>query len=96
MALNKIDLVNMLNEQLGIPMKESGSIVESVFAIIKDELSQGNEVLVSSFGKWKAKAKKERRGRNPQTGDALTIDARRVVTFKPSTILRDSINTQKS
>ena len=95
MALNKIDLANMLNEKLGISRKESSNIVESFFAIIKDELCQGNEVLISGFGKWQAKAKKERRGRNPQTGKALIIDARRVVTFKPSIVLRDAINTGK-
>lgn len=95
MTMTKSDVVMKINAELGISRKECDNIVESFFAIIKDELCQGNDVLISSFGKWKAKAKKERRGRNPQTGDVLTIDARRVVTFKPSNVLRDTINTKK-
>jgi integration host factor subunit alpha len=95
MALTKNDVVRKINEELSISKKESGSIVESFFAIIKDELCQGNDVLISSFGKWKAKAKKKRRGRNPQTGSALTIAAKRVVTFKPSPVLKGAINAEK-
>ncbi|MCX5830929.1 MAG: HU family DNA-binding protein [Deltaproteobacteria bacterium] len=95
MAVNKIDLLNMLNEQLSIPKKDSGNIIESFFAIIKDELCQGNDVVISRFGKWKAKAKKKRRGRNPQTGKEMTINARRVVTFKPSPVLKGAINAEK-
>jgi integration host factor subunit alpha len=49
--------------------------------------------MISGFGKWTVKAKKKRKGRNPKTGETLTIDARRVVTFKPSTVLRDAINS---
>lgn len=95
MALTKNDVIMKFNKALGVPRKEGGDIVENFFGIIKDDLCQGNEVLISSFGKWKAKAKKQRRSRNPQTEDALTIDARRVVTFKPSAVLRDAINTEK-
>jgi integration host factor subunit alpha len=95
MSMTKIDIIDSIYEKLGIPRKECGDIVESFFAIIKDELCQGNEVLISGFGKWQAKAKKARRGRNPQTGEVLTINARRVVTFKPSFVLRDAINTEK-
>lgn len=95
MAVNKIDLINTLNEQLSIPKKDCGSTVERFFAIIEDELCQGNDVLISSFGKWKTEAKKKRRGRNPQTGSALTIAARRIVTFKPSSVLKETINAEK-
>jgi integration host factor subunit alpha len=85
----------MLNEQLSIPKKDCSSIVESFFAIIKDGLCQGNDVVISGFGKWKAMAKNKRRGRNPQTGKELTINAKRVVTFKPSPVLKGAINADK-
>jgi integration host factor subunit alpha len=54
---------------------------------------KGNDVKISGFGKWTVKAKKKRKGRNPQTGEALTIDARRVVTFKSSNVLKDAVNS---
>ena len=93
MTVKKIDIIESAYEQLGIPRKDCVSIVDSLFAIIKDDLGKGNDVKISGFGKWMVKAKKKRKGRNPQTGEALTIDARRVVTFKPSTKLRDTINS---
>ena len=92
MSLTKIDIIDSIYEKLGIPKKDCVRIVESVFEIIKEDLNKGNDVMISGFGKWKVTAKKERKGRNPQTGAALMIDARRVVTFKPSTLLRDKVN----
>jgi integration host factor subunit alpha len=92
MSLTKIDIIESVYEQLGIPKKDCVCIVESFFDLIKDDLGKGNDVMISGFGKWTVKAKKKRKGRNPQTGEALTIDARRVVTFKPSNVLRDAIN----
>jgi len=91
MSLTKIDIIDSVYEKLGIPKKECVSIVESVFEIIKDDLDRGNDVMISGFGKWMVKAKKQRKGRNPQTGEALMIDARRVVTFKPSSVLRETV-----
>ena len=95
MSLNKIDLVKMTIEQLDIPRKESICIVESVFEIIKGELNQGNNVKISGFGKWTVNAKPARRGRNPQTGKEMMIEAKRVVTFLPSKILRGTLNSGK-
>ena len=92
MKLTKIEVVNMLYEQMGIPKVECAQLVESVFEIIKSELEKGNDVLISGFGKWSVNSKKARRGRNPQTGKALTIKARKVVTFKASPVLRDELN----
>lgn len=60
---------------------------------MKDDLDKWNTVMVSGFGKWMVKAKKARKGRNPKTGKEMTIDARRVVTFKPSNLLRDAVNS---
>jgi integration host factor subunit alpha len=92
MALTKIEVVNMLCEHMDIPKMECARIVESFFDIIKSELEKGNDVIVSGFGKWTVNSKKARRGRNPQTGKDLTIEARRVVTFKASPVLRDELN----
>ena len=95
MSMTKKEIVESFYEHIGIPKKDSFSIVESLFDIIKGELVKGNDVLISGFGKWVVNTKKERRGRNPQTGTALTIDARKVVTFKPSNVLRDALNNDK-
>jgi integration host factor subunit alpha len=92
MSMTKIDITESICEKLGILKKESLHLVESVIGIIKEELGKGNDVMISGFGKWTVKAKKKRRGRNPQTGKDLTIAARKVVTFKSSTVLRAKLN----
>ena len=92
MALTKIEIVNMLNEQVGFSKVECLRIVESFFDIIKSELEKGSPVMVSGFGKWTVKAKKARIGRNPKTRENVTIEARKVVTFRPSGALRDDLN----
>jgi integration host factor subunit alpha len=91
MSMTKIDITESLREKFDIPKKDSFSIVESLFEIIKNDLGKGNDVMISGFGKWTVKAKKERKGRNPKTGKTMTIDARKVVTFKPSTVLRSKL-----
>ena len=93
MSLRKIDIIESMYEELDLPKKDCIGLVESLFEIIKDDLGNGNDVLISGFGKWMVKAKKKRRGRNPQTGEDLIIGARRVVTFKPSSVLKDSLNS---
>jgi integration host factor subunit alpha len=92
MTLTKLEIVNMINEQIGFPKVECIRIVESFFDIIKSELDKGNPVMISGFGKWTVKAKRERKGRNPHTGEVLSIKARKVVTFSPSAVLRDDLN----
>lgn len=93
MAMRKIDIIESAYANLDIPRKDCVRIVESLFDLIKDDLGKGRDVMISGFGKWTVKAKKKRKGRNPQTGEDLTINARRVVTFKPSTVLRDAVNS---
>jgi len=94
MTMTKAVIVESIHSNLDIPKKDCASIVESLFDLIKDDLGKGKDVMISGFGKWTVNAKKERRGRNPQTGEALTIDARKVVTFKSSNVLRDAINSE--
>ena len=93
MTMTKADIIASVYEQLGIPKKDCSRIVESLFDIMKDELYKGRDVMISGFGRWRARAKKERRGRNPQTGKEMKIDARKVVTFKSSNVLRDAVSS---
>jgi len=93
MALTKSDIVEKVYE-LGFTKKEAINIIESLMEIIKSTLEKGDDVLVSGFGKFCVKNKTQRRGRNPATGDDLTLRARKVVTFKCSGKLRNKINNQ--
>jgi len=92
MALTKFDLVDMIYSELDIPKKECINVVESFFDIIKDELVKGNDFMISRFGKWSVKQKRPRLGRNPQTGEQIIIDERRVVKFKSAPSLRSALN----
>jgi len=93
MTLTKAELVNNLNSSTNFSKEKCSSIVESVFESIKDELGQGNHVLISGFGKWSVRKKNPRKGRNPQSGTALMLDGRTVVTFKCSRKLKENLNS---
>ena len=92
MALTKKDLIERIQFNNGLTLKQSIDIVENTIDIIKNTLASGDDVLISGFGKFCVKQKAERKGRNPATGDAQILPARRVVTFKCSGKLRDKIN----
>jgi integration host factor subunit alpha len=92
MALTKNDLVKALAKENGYPVNQTIEIVETLLEIIKSKLASGEDVLISGFGKFCVKEKRERRGRNPATGEDMKLEARRVVTFKCSGQLRDKIN----
>ena len=92
MALTKDHLVNSLYNNLDIPKSKSASIIETLLQKIKETLEKNEDVLISGFGKFCVKSKKDRRGRNPATGEDLTLEARRVVVFKCSGVLRDKVN----
>ena len=94
MAITKEKLTILLQDQLGISRQESRQLVERFFKIMKDTLSQGEDLLVSGFGKFSVRQKKARRGRNPQTKENLTISARKVVVFKASGVLRQRLSGQ--
>jgi len=91
MALTKSDIVAKVHE-LGFTKKKAVDTVESLLEIIKDTLEKGDDVLVSGFGKFCVKDKKQRRGRNPATGSDLMLRERKVVIFKCSGKLRNRIN----
>ena len=92
MALVKDDLIQTLYDQSGFSKQTSKALVEAVFKLIKKALESGDDVLISGFGKFSAKKKAPRRGRNPATGEDLMLDARTVVLFKCSGILKEKIN----
>jgi integration host factor subunit alpha len=94
MPLTKASLVQAMFEQEILSKAEAARAVDGVFQLIKQTLAMGEDVLISGFGKWVVKTKNERRGRNPQTGKDLTIEARRVVTFRASGVLRRLINQE--
>ena len=87
-------IVDEIRDQLDMTHKESKGAVESTLEIIKEELEQGREVMISEFGKWSVRTKRARRGRNPITGEAMTIKGRKVVTFKVSPKLRKTFQTE--
>ena len=89
--MTKADLVNAIYERVGFSKKESARIVELVFDIIKDTLAEGEKIKISGFGNFVVREKRSRIGRNPQTGEEIEISARRVLTFKPSQVLRNAL-----
>jgi integration host factor subunit alpha len=95
MALTKDDIVNSVYNELDLPKKKSAEVIESLLEIIKKTISNGEEILISGFGKFCVKNKKERRGRNPATGEHLMLRSRRVVTFRCSGVLRDKVNSKR-
>ncbi len=94
MTLTKADLVQQVyKNHPTLTKSQSTDSVETFLSLSKNSLIQGQDLLLSGFGKFNIKEKKSRRGRNPQTGNELILGARRVVTFKPSGILRSRINS---
>jgi integration host factor subunit alpha len=90
--MTKADIFVKVSENLGISKKESAELVEVVFSLIKSTLESGEKLKIAGFGNFEVKQKADRRGRNPQTGETITIEARRILTFKPSAILKTAIN----
>ncbi len=91
-SLTKAVIVESVHKRLRIPRKECTEIVETLLETIKSTLASGEDVMISGFGKFNVKDKKERRGRNPATGDDMMIEPRKVVRFKYSGRLRDRMN----
>ncbi len=89
MALTKDKLVVRLQTQLGLTKQESRQAVERLFEIMKDTLTEGEDLLISGFGKFSVRQKYARRGRNPQTKESLMLRPRKVMVFKASGVLRE-------
>jgi integration host factor subunit alpha len=94
--VTKAEIVEHIYERVGFSKKESAELVERVFDIIKDTLARGEKVKISGFGNFVVREKNARKGRNPQTGEEIRLDARRVLTFKPSLVLKTVLNEEES
>jgi len=92
MTLTKDHIISSIGNRIGVTKFESTRLVESVLETIKTSLSYGEDVLISGFGKFIVRKKEARRGRNPATGEDLTLEPRRVITFKCSARMRDRID----
>ena len=90
--MTKADIIEAVYEQIGFSKKEAAEVVELVFETMKGTLSEGEKIKISGFGNFIVRPKRARVGRNPQTGDVITITERRVLTFKPSQVLKDALN----
>lgn len=95
MTLTKAKVVENIYEELDLPRRQCVEIVESLLEIMKRSLENGEDIMISGFGKFMVKEKRARRGRNPATEEEMMLDPRRVVTFKCSGKLRDMINNGK-
>lgn len=93
MAMTKADIVEALYEKVGFSKKEAADLVELVFDTLKSTLAKGQKIKISGFGNFVVREKRSRVGRNPQTGQSIEISARRVLTFRPSQVLRSEVNS---
>lgn len=92
MALTKEKISSSIYNQVGLSKSQSRTVVERLLEIMKQTLENGEDILISGFGKFVVKKKSARRGRNPQTTKELRLRARRVIVFKTSGVLREKIN----
>jgi integration host factor subunit alpha len=90
--MTKADLIESVYLTTGFSKKESAAIIEMVFDLMKNTLQDGEKIKIAGFGNFVVKDKSSRRGRNPQTGNEIEISARKILTFKPSQVLKASIN----
>ncbi|MBR5998371.1 MAG: integration host factor subunit alpha [Deltaproteobacteria bacterium] len=93
--MTKADIVDQVYVKTGLSKKESADIVEKVFELVKETVAKGEKIKIAGFGNFVVKEKSTRRGRNPQTGEEIEISSRRILTFKPSQILKSAINRQE-
>ena len=92
-ALTKAQLADLLFDQIGLNKRESKDMIDAFFDLVAQSLVEGKDVKLSGFGNFQIRTKAPRPGRNPRTGEAIPITARRVVTFHASSNLKDQIQT---
>jgi len=90
--MTKAEIVEQIYEKVGFSRRESSDIVETMLEIMKESLAEGEKIKISGFGNFVVRAKRERLGRNPHTGQEIKISARKVITFKASQILKTAVN----
>lgn len=92
----KYELVQAVYSKLGgFSKKEAADLVDLIFELMKETLGRGENIKISGFGNFVMRDKNERQGRNPQTGEPITISSRRVLTFKPSQLLKQALNDEE-
>lgn len=96
MSLTKADIVERVYKEASFSKKEAADMIDLVFNVMKDTLSRGEKVKISGFGNFSIRDKATRMGRNPQTGESMEISARRVLTFKPSQVLKEDVTERYS
>lgn len=93
--MTKSDIVETVYQNVGFSKKRAAEVVNLILDTMKEALEDGRKVKISGFGNFEIRNKDARKGRNPQTGAEITITERRVLTFKPSQVLKDRLNTGK-
>lgn len=92
--MTKSDIVETVYQNVGFTKKRAAEVVNLILDSMKKALEDGDKVKISGFGNFEIRNKDARKGRNPQTGAEITITERRVLTFKPSQVLKDRLNEQ--
>ena len=90
--MTKIEVAAVICERVGFTKKKAGELTDLILDLMKERLERGEKVKISGFGNFETHDKKPRKGRNPQTGEEITITERRVLTFKPSQVLKERLN----
>jgi integration host factor subunit alpha len=90
--MTKADIVSQIQAKVGFSRQKTAEVVDDLFEIMKETLEKGEAIKISGFGNFEVRQKKARKGRNPQTGDSIIIPQRRVLSFKPSQLLKKAIN----
>ncbi|NOZ85084.1 MAG: integration host factor subunit alpha [Deltaproteobacteria bacterium] len=93
--MTKADIVETVYQRVGFSKKDSAELVDMVFETLKETLEKGEKIKISGFGNFVVRDKKARKGRNPKTGEEIEISARRVLTFKPSQVLKKMLNPNR-
>ncbi|MBE0618312.1 MAG: integration host factor subunit alpha [Proteobacteria bacterium] len=92
--MTKSDIVEAIHQRVGFTKKRSAEVVAMILGLIKEALEDGEKVKISGFGNFEIRRKEPRKGRNPQTGEEIVITERQVLTFKPSQVLKDRLNSK--
>jgi integration host factor subunit alpha len=90
--MNKKDIVEAIHAKVGFSRRETAAIVDKALELMKSSLAEGDSVMISAFGKFSVRHKKAQKGRNPKTGETMTLPPRKVITFKVSRGLKEQIN----